>query len=213
MKTISVDDARAFDQYTIKEVGIPSLVLMERAALKSTENILSLKWDLQHVLIVAGSGNNGGDGLAVARLLKNKGVDAEVLLVGNPKHASIERTQQLNFAKHYGVKILDPNRIYWSKYTVIVDAIFGTGLSRDVAGNYPPIIKSINDAPAKKFSIDVPSGLNADTGKVMGTSVQADGTSTFAYAKKGMVTDNGKDYCGKLFVDDIGIYDPKTFEK
>ncbi|MEJ6399712.1 NAD(P)H-hydrate epimerase [Nicoliella lavandulae] len=212
MKTISVSDAKAFDEYTMREVGIPSLVLMERAALKSIENIDQLKWDLSHVLVVAGSGNNGGDGLAIARLLKLKGVSVDVFLVGNPEHATIERTQQLMFAQKYGVNVINGNPIDWQSYTVIIDAIFGIGLSRDVSGNYQAIIQSINDSNAKTLAIDVPSGLNAQSGEEMGIAVHANATATFAYAKQGMASTTGQAYCGQLFVDDIGIYDPKTIQ-
>ncbi|MHA8110173.1 NAD(P)H-hydrate epimerase [Lactobacillaceae bacterium Melli_B4] len=211
MRTISVQEAKSFDEYTMREVGIPSLVLMERAALKSVDNLCSLDWNLTNILVVAGSGNNGGDGIAIARLLKLKGYQVSILLVGNPNHASIERIQQLSFAQHYQVPVIDAVNVQWNQYSVIVDAIFGIGLSRDVSGNYEAIIKGINNSPAKTFAVDVPSGLSAQSGAEMGIAVHADATATFAYAKEGMATTTGQAYCGQLFVDDIGIYDPKQF--
>lgn len=206
MKTISVKQAQQADLKTQKEVGIPGLVLMERAALKAADNLWHTNWNLNHVLVVAGSGNNGGDGLAVARLLAVKGVHVDILLLGNPKHYSDEHQTQLHTCKYYHVPVVDPKNVDWKKYTVIIDAIFGTGLSRPVAGNYVDFIKKINQAPARVQAIDIPSGLNGSTGKVMGVSVKADLTSTFAYAKNGMVKPEAKPYIGKLIVNDIGIY-------
>ncbi|MBW1605260.1 NAD(P)H-hydrate epimerase [Lactobacillus sp. Sy-1] len=212
MKTISVSEAKAFDLYTMREVGIPSLVLMERAALKSVDNLVRLNWNLSRVLVVAGSGNNGGDGLAISRLLQVRGAQVDVLLVGDPNHATIERTQQLEFAKHYGVNIIQGGISDWDSYTVIIDAIFGIGLSRFVTGNYQQIIKSINGSNAKILSIDVPSGLNAESGTEMGIAVHANATATFAYAKIGMSSTTGQAFCGQLFIDDIGVYDPKAIK-
>ncbi|UQS86287.1 NAD(P)H-hydrate epimerase [Nicoliella spurrieriana] len=212
MKTISVSEAKAFDLYTMRDVGIPSLVLMERAALKSVENLAQLNWDLTHILVVAGSGNNGGDGIAVARLLKIHGFNVQLLLVGNPEHASIERIQQLKFANHYGVEVIQGGIPDWNAYSVIIDAIFGIGLSRPVSGNYQQVIQNINDSTANTLAIDVPSGFSPETGRELGIAVHANATATFAYAKNGMDSTTGQAFCGQLFVDDIGIYDPQVIQ-
>lgn len=206
MKTISVQAARLADQKTQKEIGIPGLVLMERAALSAVKNLKDSNFSLNHVLVVAGSGNNGGDGLAMARLLAVQGIHVDILLLGNPQHYSDEHQTQLHTCKYYHIPVLDPEKVDWLKYTMIIDAIFGTGLSRDVAGSYVDFIKKINQAPAKVQGVDIPSGLNGETGQVMGIAVKADLTSTFAYAKDGMVKASAKPYIGKLSVNDIGIY-------
>ncbi|WP_089108152.1 NAD(P)H-hydrate epimerase [Secundilactobacillus mixtipabuli] len=204
-RTVSIAQARQGDSHTIQEIGIPSLVLMERAALGATGRLLTGDFNLSNVLVFAGTGNNGGDGLAIARMLHVRDVKVTVMLTGAEDHTSTETAQQLKILHYYQIPVI-PASTSLSGYTTIIDAIFGIGLDRPVEGKFADWIKAINASSAKVFSVDVPSGLNADTGEPQGATVKATATSTFAYAKNGFVTDQGKQYTGELFVEDIGVY-------
>lgn len=207
VETISVAQARQADQFTTQTVGIPAMVLMERAALAATQRLFTEHFDLTRVLVFAGTGNNGGDGIAIARLLHLRGVAVTVMLTGAEAKASVETAQQLHILHYYGVPVVPATTVV-GDYTTIVDAIFGIGLNRPVAGQFADWVQAINAAPAAVFAVDVPSGLNGDTGEPQGATIQAQATSTFAYAKQGFVTAQGQQYTGKLFVEEIGIYLP-----
>ncbi|GAX06344.1 carbohydrate kinase [Secundilactobacillus pentosiphilus] len=204
-KTVSIAQARQGDSHTIQEIGIPSLVLMERAALGATSRILNGGFDLANVLVFAGTGNNGGDGLAIARMLHVRDVKVTVMLTGSEDRTSTETAQQLKILHYYKIPVI-PASTDLTGYTTIVDAIFGIGLDRPVEGKFADWINAINASAAKVYSVDVPSGLNADTGEPQGATVKADATSSFAYAKNGFVTEQGQQYTGKLYVEDIGVY-------
>ncbi len=210
--TISVAESRQLDDKTINQIGIPSLVLMERAGLKIYEDMLNNdELDLSNVLILVGGGNNGGDGLVVARLLFTHGYKVHILLVGNPAHTSDDHKTQLKICDYYQIPKVFLNEDF-NQYTTIVDALFGSGLSRAVGGDYATVIDKANASTAKLHAIDIPSGLNGDTGEVMGTAIKATSTSTIAYAKNGMVKDAAKPYTGRLYIDDIGIYRANIFD-
>ena len=206
-KAITVEQSRALDDKTIHTIGIPSMVLMERAALKIYENMLANPdLDLSRILVLAGGGNNGGDALVVARLFYTHGYDVSILNVGNPAHASEDhkaRTKICEYYKNPTIKMEDN----FDDFTTIVDGLFGSGLSRNVEGDYAKVIDKANASTANIHAIDIPSGLNGDTGEVMGTAIKATSTSTIAYAKTGMVQEKARPYTGKIFVDDIGIYE------
>ncbi|EEI19415.1 YjeF-like protein [Lentilactobacillus buchneri ATCC 11577] len=211
-QTITVEESRQLDAKTINEIGIPSLVLMERAGLKIYENMLDNKdLDLSKILILAGTGNNGGDALVVARLFATHGYHVHTLTVGNPAHASDDHIAQAKICDYYQIPkvFLDEK---FDKYTTIVDGLFGSGLSRNVGGDFATAIDKANASTANIHAIDIPSGLNGDTGNVMGTAIRAASTSTIAYPKVGMEKDQAKAYTGKIYVDDIGIYRGNQFE-
>ncbi|MTV83279.1 NAD(P)H-hydrate epimerase [Secundilactobacillus folii] len=210
-RTVTIAEARQGDKHTIEEVGIPSLVLMERAALGATSRLLNGSFNLSHVLVFAGTGNNGGDGLAIARMLHVRDVDVTVMLTGSEDRTSTETAQQLKMIHYYQIPVI-PASTDLAKYTTIVDAIFGVGLDRPVEGKFADWVDAINDAAAEVFSVDVPSGLNADTGEPQGATIKAKSTSTFAYAKEGFETSQGKQYTGQLYVEDIGVYLNDRFE-
>lgn len=211
-QSITVEESRELDDKTINKIGIPSLVLMERAGLKIYEDMINNKdLNLDNVLILAGTGNNGGDGLVVARLLETHGYNVSILTVGNPDHASDDHKTQAHICDYYQIKKVFMNEKF-DKYTTLVDALFGSGLSRNVGGDFATIIDKANASAAKIHAIDIPSGLNGDTGEVMGTAIKAASTSTIAYPKVGMLKDEAKPYTGKIYVDDIGIYRGNSFE-
>jgi len=219
MKVSSVKEIQEFDNKTINEFGIPSLVLMERASLgvvdvieKELNYILTSK---KIALIVVGTGNNGGDGLVIARLLHTKNKQVHVLLIGNDSKRTVENNLQLDL-----IKKLNISHSYYSKEEfiklakdsdIIIDSIFGVGLIRELSGKYKEIVSLINTFDCLKLAVDIPSGIDANTGQILGEAVKADYTVTFAYPKTGLFMDSAIDFVGKLSVIDIGI--PKFYEK
>lgn len=198
---------RHYDSYTINQIGIPSLVLMERAALAVRDEILNaFPLYLDHVVVVAGSGNNGGDGLDVARLLHIAGVKVTILNVGNPDHASTEHQVQEKICQYYQIpETTDLSAL--KQASLIVDAMFGIGIDRPVTGAYADAIATINESDALVVAVDMPSGINTDTGAIMGTAVKADATVTFAFNKVGLTKADGAKYAGRIVIaDDMGTY-------
>ena len=195
---------KAVDHYTIETIGIPSLVLMERAALQVVETVKKEKIDITRSLIVCGSGNNGGDGIAVGRLLLEKGAKVTVVLAGNPDHCTEEAKEQIRIFQAIGGTV--EREIPQESYTAVFDALFGIGLSRKVEGRYAGILERMNEMEAAKVAVDIPSGIDSSTGEVLGTAFQADLTVTFAYLKTGMALFPGALYAGNVQVRDIGIY-------
>lgn len=191
------------DEDTIERIGIPSLVLMERAALAVVEEINQAQLDKKSVLVLCGSGNNGGDGFAVARLLWEQGVRVTAAFVGREESLSKETRLQKKICETCGIKI--SSNFMHREYTTIVDAIFGIGLSRRIEGQYAELVDWVNQQEANVVAVDIPSGINADTGAVMGRAVQADLTVTFACRKIGQILYPGTEYCGCLVRRDIGI--------
>lgn len=198
---LNSEEMKKCDLATIEKIGMPSMVLMERAALSVVEELAS--FDLRKVLVVCGSGNNGADGYAVARLLHVQKIKVDVLFVGNEQKRTLENEQQKKIAEHYGVQVVTD--IETNQYTTIVDALFGIGLSRPLAGKYVEVIKRINQIEAGILSVDMPSGISADNGKVMGISIKATKTVTFAFNKIGLVLYPGAAYAGQVKMRDIGI--------
>ena len=212
-KIVTCSQMKLLDHSTIHEMHVPSLVLMERAALATANEIKnylkhkngSEKSKQERVLVVCGSGNNGGDGIAIARLLHLAGLHSEICLAGNPDKMTEETRHQWEIAISYQIPVT--NNPVWDEYTVIVDGIFGVGLSREITGEYKEIIDRLNQASAYKVAVDIPSGIHGDTGAVLGTAFQADLTVTFAYRKRGLCFFPGRAYAGRILVADIGIYD------
>lgn len=191
------------DQMTIEKIGIPSMVLMERAALGVVETLKQEQLDLSKVLVVCGSGNNGGDGYAVARLLHLEGIDVNLMFVGSEDSRSIDNVKQNQICAHYEIPVVQSCN--YDEYSVIIDAIFGIGLGRKITGTYYTTIQAMNQAKGKRVSVDIPSGLCDKTGRVMGICVEADVTVAVAFAKKGMYLGEGTSYCGRICTVDIGI--------
>jgi len=194
---------KAADKYTIDELGVPSLSLMERAARACVEEIKRREAVLSHVCVVCGSGNNGGDGLAIARMFLEEGVRATAVMAGNLSHLTVEAAHQKQLFEEAG-GVLD-DEFKEDEYSIIVDAVFGVGLSREVSGKYRTLLDKMNQAAGRKMAVDIPSGVSADTGAVMGTAFQADYTVTFQAQKLGLVLYPGKEYAGEVITADIGI--------
>ncbi|MEY8427007.1 NAD(P)H-hydrate dehydratase [Lachnospiraceae bacterium 46-15] len=200
---VNAREMQRCDRITIEEYGIPGLVLMERAALAVADSLMDGTFCMDKVLVVCGSGNNGGDGFAVARILMERNVEIAVLFAGKEESMSEAARIQKKICENYGMNFVSNIDIH--EYTCIVDAIFGVGLSRKIEGRYQALIEQINQAPGKVAAVDIPSGISADSGRVMGTAVCADRTVTFGFAKLGQVLYPGAAYCGETAVWDIGI--------
>ncbi|MBI4525558.1 MAG: NAD(P)H-hydrate dehydratase [Deltaproteobacteria bacterium] len=214
MFVVTATEMRELDRLTIEKHGVPSLVLMERAGQGVADAILDCftRVAKKGVLVVAGKGNNGGDGLVVARRLKKKRIPTEVVLLAKKKELSVDAAVNLDrylkekgkvFEATSGVLSLLTERIQGKG--LIVDAILGTGLKQEVRGLYAEAIALINASGLPVVAVDVPSGLDSDRGTPLGNAVQADLTVTFGFPKLGEVLHPGLSYTGALAVVDIGI--------
>lgn len=200
---VTKKEMQAIDAYTMDKIGIPSAVLMERAALGVVEEIERLNVSHGRVLIVVEGGNNGGDGLAVGRILLERGYKVDIYYIGGFEKVSQGFQQQWSILHHMGVRFRKtiPNK----EYAVIVDGIFGVGLSREVQGVQKKAIEAMNHMDAIKVAIDIPSGIDATTGEVLGTAFYADYTVTFGLKKLGMFFLDGIDACGTVICKPIGF--------
>lgn len=214
-------EAKQIDNISIKEIGIPSVVLMEKASMALADCVEDIcassgRRDIK-ILAVCGMGNNGGDGVASARLLKEKGYYVSIFLVGDRKKATDEMNIQLDIADKLDIEFI--TQLKDNEYTVIIDALFGIGLSRDIKGEYAKCIQWINSQESSiVVSVDIPSGISADTGKIYGCAVKALYTVTFGQGKRGITMFPGALYSGIVKVADIGfpdkavkIVNPKAF--
>jgi len=210
MKIATAEIMRSIDRYCIDILGIPGIVLMENAALKVMKNIRS---NIKNFVIVCSSGNNGGDGFAVARHLLNRGNYVEIFSLGSEKNMSADALVNLNIIRNMGVEIIKVNNnedLEVLRESIIhcettIDAIFGTGLSREVEGIYSLAITIINENSKYILSIDVPSGFECDSGKVLGNCIKSDKTVTFELFKKGFLGYETDSFTGEVVIEKIGI--------
>lgn len=212
---VTAEEMKEYDRNTTDRIGIPGMVLMERAALAAMEYILR-RWKKGSALILAGVGNNGGDGLALARLLSEKGWQVEVWCVGNEEKGTGQWKAQRHILTGYPVDFSStPGR---NEYTIMVDALFGVGLSREITGEYARAVKEFRELKGFKLALDIPSGIDSDNGSVWGTAVRADATVTFGFMKRGLGLYPGCEWAGEVVTADIGITEksfygrePETF--
>ncbi len=206
IRLLSAKESKQADQQTISR-GMPSEVLMERAALSVLHTMQHAHMPLNRVLVIAGSGNNGGDGIAVARMLCEKGYTPAVLLTGNPDHFSEGMRHQMELLSWYDPVFVTSYTA--GRYSVVVDAVFGVGLSREINGRIKTLIESVNaDPDVRVIAVDIPSGIDADSGKICGAALHAERTVTFAYGKPGLYLAPGAAFAGHVRVAPIGIPEP-----
>lgn len=208
---------RELDRHAIEACRVPSLVLMENAGRNAASTLLRTLGDGRpRVLVVAGPGNNGGDGFVVARRLLGAGHAADVFLIGEPQALRGDARTNLEawsgiggrttaVTDDAGVLGLAAKLAGLGARDVVVDALFGTGLDRDVEGLRARVIEAINESDARVLALDVPSGLDANTGAVLGIAVRAELTVTFAHLKLGLLTPSGAEHAGDVHVVDIGV--------
>ena len=201
-------EMKKIDTYTIEQIGIPSLVLMERAAWSMIQRMLPFIEKHTPIVSVCGAGNNGGDAVAAARILYGMGYHASIYMAGNSEKWTQETKKQILIARNIGVP--EYNELDLSRIEVVIDGLFGIGLSSDIREPYAQIIKSINcwrasNSQSSIWSVDIPSGICSDTGRILGQAVKADYTVTFGYMKRGLILNPGKGCAGICYVEDIGF--------
>lgn len=198
------------DSYTIKEIGIPSAVLMENAAISVADEIYARMPEAASAAVIAGAGNNGGDGFAVARLLINAGLAVDVYLACDEAKLKGDGLLNYNILKKYETPVFNVSEEEipsFEDYDFVVDALFGTGLSRPLEGFYASLVQNINLTSNYVVAVDIPSGLSGDTYELIGDCVDADLTVTFARPKFPHVMYPARDLCGEVVVTDISIPD------
>jgi len=213
MEILSRQGCRNIDNETINKVGIPSIVLMENAANGITNIIKEMG---KKIIVFCGTGNNGGDGLAVARKLHLLNKDVEVFLVGDIKRISNDCNLNLKIIKNLNIPTINVEREEDIKNTIIekvmgadyiVDSIFGIGLNRNVSGIYKYIIEVINKYSKFTVAIDIPSGMDSDTGEALGDAIKADITCTVEVMKRGFISSKAVELTGDIKIVNIDIPD------
>ena len=214
MKYVTRKQMKFIDTAATKQFGIPSLLLMENAGRSAADVVVSLaKKKNSRIGIICGYGNNGADGFVVARHLKNRGYTVEVFLIGRQKLMSQESRVNFAIIRKMKIKIkrvwraagIARMQAYLKNTDVLIDALFGIGMRGVLDVFYIRLIQSINASTIPVVSIDIPSGLNADSGTADTVAVQAHTTVTMGLAKKGFSTVSAKKYLGKLVVADISL--------
>lgn len=199
--------AREADRITMEEMGVPSAALMERAAeavaLKTGEIAAIFNRSVK-IVSVCGCGNNGADAIAAARILSWQGLHVDIAVAGSEERASEEFIIQKNIALHSGMCFVNINDI--PEYDIVIDGIFGTGFKGGIRKEYEKVISLINESKNVVVSVDVPSGTDATTGRIVNNAVKADATVTFGYVKTGLMQYPARMYAGEITVSDIGIY-------
>lgn len=205
MKIATREIVREIDRLTIKKYGVPGLVLMENAGRATAEVLLDNFGYAAKVAVFAGSGNNGGDGFVIARHLISAGLDVDTYILSDPKSYKGDALTNLNALKNIGGGIVELNNNLrkYKQAEVIVDALFGTGLDREISGFYKKVIDFINTQGVPTIAVDIPSGLDANSGQPLGTAVLADITVTYALPKLGICIYPGVEFAGEIYVADI----------
>lgn len=213
MRRVSVKEMQEMDRKAIEEMAIPSSVLMENAGQRVAEQVSAKK-----IAIFCGTGNNGGDGFVTARHLVDKGAEVKVYIIG--KRSDIKNDPKINLDRlmKIGVAVEEmmprsdlvsrPNlehQMFEVRPQLLIDAIFGIGLKGEVREPARSIIADLNKRNIPILSVDVPSGLDADTGEVLGSAIKASKTVTMQFAKNGFYINKGPEHVGEVIVADIGI--------
>jgi len=218
MKVATAEIMRKLDRKSVEEFGIPGMVLMENAARGTVSAMFRHFPDLlqKRVGILAGRGNNGGDAFAVARYLLNRAIACQVYLLAAREEIKGDAATNLEILCRMGGEVieirnldeLEAQRGSMARSDLWVDGIFGTGLNAPVKGFFQEVIEWVNSSGRPVVSIDIPSGLDSDSGQVLGTCIQASLTVTFGLAKRGLLMQPGAKYCGELIVVDISLPRP-----
>ena len=203
----SVASVREIDRTAIEDHGIPGYTLMTRAGAAALRAARRRFPDAKRWQVVCGGGNNGGDGYVVARLAANAGIIVSVLTLVDPQALRRDAAKAYRDFVAEGGVVMPWNGELDAEAELLVDAILGSGLERDLAGEYARAVAAINEHEAGVMSLDIPTGINGDTGKLLGSAVKADLSVTFVGLKKGLFLDRGGEYCGELHYDGLKIPD------
>jgi hydroxyethylthiazole kinase-like uncharacterized protein yjeF len=211
------DEVRAFDAWAINSLGIPGVVLMENAGRSCAELIEDKLEDIVEpkVCIFCGTGNNGGDGYVIARHLINRGIQVIVVVCGDRNKIKGDAKTNLDILEQMGesIELLNPSdqdiadqiERLSTNVNIIVDSLFGTGLRGQLSDQYKRLVESINTCNIPILAVDIPSGLDCDTGEPLGAVLKAAWTVTFVAVKKGFISENTAQYTGEIFIASIGI--------
>jgi NAD(P)H-hydrate epimerase len=220
MQTITVKKMQELEMMAEEKYGISALILMEnagRSIADAVDQIYGKRY--RKIILLCGKGNNGGDGFVAARHLHNRGYWVSVVLFGDPDRLTADATVNFTIVKKMKIplKIISVNRgqrirqLEWKvgpslrRAELVIDALFGTGLREDLEEPFLSLIQFVNDSHKKIVSIDVPSGLDADTGEIRGAAIKADCTVTLGFAKQGLRRNFGREHCGGIVVGDISL--------
>lgn len=208
MLRLTRDQARTIDRLSVERYKIPSILLMENAARSAAQvvgEMLEHNWSGQ-VIILCGGGNNGGDGLALARHLHNRGSEITIALTADPARYQGDARVNWDITQAMGIKTApaDPHRLENSTALLVVDAVFGTGLSQPPRDPFPALAAAIETRRLPVLAIDLPSGLDCDTGLPLGAVIRATRTITFVAEKAGFANPASRSYTGDVTVGDIG---------
>jgi len=209
---LTAKGAKEIDRRALDSFGIPGLLLMENAAIGVAQEAVRLLRAGMAAALFCGKGNNGGDGFAAARHLLTRGIKPELFLAGSAEEVKGDAKVNLDIILKMRRRVIEVNagnlreiKDKIRRYGLIIDALLGTGLKGEVKGVYRDLVGIINSSKAYVISVDIPSGLDATTGRILGCCVKADKTVTFAAKKRGMVMAEGPAYCGKIVVKDLGL--------
>ncbi|RJQ43830.1 MAG: NAD(P)H-hydrate dehydratase [Nitrospiraceae bacterium] len=220
LKAVTAQEMQQIDRLTTEKYGIAGCVLMERAGLAVVSRVNDIYFhdtgngtcnSDKKIIVLCGGGNNGGDGFVIARILHNQRRNVVVYLTARPENLKGDARTNYNAAKKYGVRIYPIKRFLADplsltpKPLVIIDALLGTGLNKDVRPPVSDVILKVNDMSWPVISVDVPSGISSDTGQIMGCAIKAHATVTFGLPKRGHYLFPGAEHSGSLFVEDIGF--------
>jgi NAD(P)H-hydrate epimerase len=211
LRPLSRDEVRAVDRRAIEELGLPGIVLMENAGRGAAELLIELGID-GPVIVVAGKGNNGGDGFVIARHLEIRGFEVRVLLFADPHELTGDALTNFHVLSAAGTLIrncVGLDSAAWKAelkaVSWIVDALLGTGTKGSVRDPFATVIDAINASGVRVLAVDLPSGLDCDTGQPLGPCVRAAHTATFVAAKRGFDAPGAAAYTGQVHVIDIGV--------
>src|SRR5689334_15140970 len=215
MRVLTAAQMRDADRRTIEDVGLPSLVLMENAGRQTVAAMEAMYADLaeRQVAVLCGRGNNGGDGFVIARTLAQRGVSVSVFLIGRVADVRGDARVNLEILGRLGMTVVEIGdsqawELHFSEFsdcTLVVDAIFGTGLNAPITGLIESVIADVNASGIPVVSIDLPSGLSADTHDPIGPSIEASMTVTLAAPKLPLVLPPAEARAGDIVIADIGI--------
>jgi hydroxyethylthiazole kinase-like uncharacterized protein yjeF len=203
-KLYSAASVARLDQVAINDFGIPGYTLMRRAGQAVLDALLAHYADAKKILVLCGAGNNAGDGYVLARIAQAHGLDVRVVSMIDPDKLQGDARQAWQHWQECGETAPYQNE-FTTDADVIIDALLGTGLTREVEDDWKRLINTVNQSGLPVISIDIPSGLNADTGAISGVAINANQTVSFIGLKKGMFTGSGKACCGVISFDDLGL--------
>lgn len=208
MVRLTRKQVREVDRLAVERYGMPSIVLMENAARAVAEEAWMMLQQRagRSVLILCGGGNNGGDGLAAARHLHNRGVDVQIALITDPDGYKGDALTNYNIIRKMGLpcEAAAADRLHRKAYDLVIDAIFGTGLTQCPRPPFEQLAAAVNSMEVDVLAVDIPSGLDCDTGKPLGPCIRARQTVTFVATKVGFAAPEASEFTGDVTIADIG---------